>query len=180
MCIFSNCGTNSTQQQEGFDTFALSEMLVSWASSSSLRLFLSTSPSCSVWGLCIRQALCEKQWDCSFVIVIIFISPPSLRALSAATCLFFFFFFFSPAADAARLSGESAGFIGSLDCHGNRILGNLQLSEKAQRRLWVIFVRCIYICLRAECVVASWWRWCRDKLKTCTAWSYSCCFGLFD
>lgn len=83
--------TSSTQQQEDCDTFSLSELLVSWASSSSLRLFLSTSPSCSVWVLCIRQALCGKQRDWSVVIVIIFISPPSLHVFCSRPPAFFFF-----------------------------------------------------------------------------------------
>lgn len=64
----------------------------SGASSSSPCLFLSISPSCSAGDLCIRQALCGKQWDYSFVIVIIFISA------SFSPCLrppgFFFSFFF--------------------------------------------------------------------------------------
>lgn len=59
--------------------------------------------------------------------------------------------------DAARLTGKSKGFIGSLNCHGNCIFCNLPLSKKIQQHLQVIFVRCIFVCVFSwECVVTSW------------------------
>lgn len=110
ICILSNGRRNSTQQQEGCDTFTLSEALVSWASSSSLCLFLSplsflpsgasVHPSGSVWKT-VGLELC----DCyNFHLTP---HPTPSRLLSKATCFCFcFFLWFSP-----PLTGKSAGFI---------------------------------------------------------------------
>lgn len=71
--------------------------------------FYPPSPSCPAGRLCIRQALCGKQWDWSFVIVIIFISPPTppLHVSCPRPPAFVFVFFFGP----PPLTGKSAGFI---------------------------------------------------------------------
>lgn len=138
ICILSNGGRNATQQQEGCDTFTLSEALVSWASSSSLCLFLSplsflpsgasVHPSGSVWKT-VGLELC----DCyNFHLTP---HPTPSRLLSKATCFCFcFFLWFSPPPH-REVSG-----LHWLDCHGNLILGNLLLSKKTQQCLWVTFV----------------------------------------
>lgn len=70
--------------------------------------FYPPSPSCPVGRLCIRQALCGKQWDWSFVIVIIFISPPTppLHVSCPRPPAFVFVFFFgSPPPPHREVSG---------------------------------------------------------------------------
>lgn len=143
ICILSNGRRNSTQQQEGCDTFTLSEALVSWASSSSLCLFLSplsflpsgasVHPSGSVWKT-VGLELC----DCyNFHLTP---HPTPSRLLSKATCFCFcFFLWFSPPPH-REVSG-----LHWLDCHGNLILGNLLLSKKTQQCLWVTFVRYMHV-----------------------------------
>lgn len=105
--------------------------------------FYPPSPSCPAGRLCIRQALCGKQWDWSFVIVIIFISPPTppLHISCPRPPAFVFVFFFgSPPPPHREVSG-----LHWLDCHGNLILGNLLLSKKTQQCLWVTFVRYMHV-----------------------------------
>lgn len=142
ICILSNGRRNSTQQQEGCDTFTLSEALVSWASSSSLCLFLSplsflpsgasVHPSGPVWKT-VGLELC----DCyNFHLTP---HPTPSRLLSKATCFCFCFFLWFPPPH-REVSG-----LHWLDCHGNLILGNLLLSKKTQQCLWVTFVRYMHV-----------------------------------